>query len=387
MSKKRQVYLDHAAATPLDDDVQKAMRPYLSEEFYNPSAIYSPARKVRLGIETARQKIAENIGVKKGELIFTAGATEANNLAVFGATASFLKGHIIISAIEHDSILKPIEHLISQGRKVSVIKPDKKGIVDVDDVISKIKNDTVFISIIMANNEIGTIQPISKIADKLNQIRSQRKKTGNGLPLIFHTDAAQAVNYLDTQPKRLGVDLMSFNGSKIYGPKQIGCLYAGSHIQLAPIIFGGGQERGYRSGTENPAYIAGFASAMDKTIKIRKIESLRLAELQRYFIGALLDNFRQASINGSLKKRLPNNVHVTFEGVDNERLIYELDENGVYAASGSACSEASEDPSHVLSAIGLSGPQAESSIRCSMGRGTEKEDIDYVLSCLKQILS
>jgi cysteine desulfurase len=371
----------------LDDNVQKAMRPYLSDEFYNPSAIYSPARKVRFGIEAARQKIAENIGVKKGELIFTAGATEANNLAVFGTMTDFPKGHIIISAIEHDSILKPIEHFISQGRKASFVKPDEKGILSVDDVVSKIQKDTVLVSVIMANNEIGTIQPISRIADKLDQIRSQRKKAGNKLPLIFHTDAAQAVNYLDVQPKRLGVDLMSFNGSKIYGPKQIGALYVGSHVQLTPIIFGGGQERGYRSGTENVAYIAGFAAALEKTIKIRKTESARLEKLQKYFIDLLLNNFKQASINGSLKKRLPNNVHVTFSGVDNERLLYELDENGIYAASGSACSEASEDPSHVLSAIGLSESQAENSIRFSMGRKTVKKDIDYVLARLKRILN
>lgn len=379
--------MDYAAATPLDSDTRKAMEPYLGGKFYNPSAIYGPARDVKSDLEAARQKIAENIGVKKNELIFTAGATEANNLAVFGVTRNYPDGHIIISAIEHDSVLKPVEYLARQGRSVSIVKPDKKGLISVDEVVSAIEENTILISIIMANNEIGTIQPISKIASRLNKIKKQRLETGNKLPLIFHTDSAQAVNYLDIRPKRLGVDLMSFNGAKIYGPKQIGALYANPHLKLMPIIFGGGQERGYRSGTENAAYITGFAAALGKTSKIRKTEFKRLAKLQKYFIDSILNNFKAASLNGSLKKRLPNNIHVTFDGVDNERLLFELDELGVYAASGSACSEASKESSYVLSAIGLSESQAKSSIRFSLGRQTTKEDLDYTLKCLRRLLN
>lgn len=381
------MYLDYAAATPLDEDARQAMEPYLGDKFYNPSAIYSQAQEVKSELEAARQKIAGSIGVKKGELIFTAGATEANNLAVFGVMANYPKGHIVISAIEHDSVLKPVEYLASQGISVSIIKPDKNGVINIDEAISAVRKDTVLVSIIMANNEIGTIQPISKIANQLSKIKKERQKSGNKLPLIFHTDAAQAVNYLDVRPKRLGVDLMSFNGSKIYGPKQIGALYVDSHIKLTPIVFGGGQERGARSGTENTAYIAGFAEAVEKAARFRKPEAERLSKLQKYFIDSLLNNFKTAHMNGSLKKRLPNNIHVTFDGVDNERLLYELDELGIYAASGSACSEASEEPSHVLSAIGLSETGAKSSIRFSMGRQTVKEDINYVLRCLGQLLN
>lgn len=387
MIKKRHVYLDYAAATPLDVEAKKAMEPYLDDKFYNPSAIYIPAKNVKSDIEAFRQDIAGIIGVKKGEIIFTAGATEANNLAVFGVMAGYPDGHIVTTAIEHDSVLKPIEHLAGLGREVSFIKPDAMGVVSVEEVVSAIRDNTIFVSIILANNEIGTIQPVSKIADRLDEIKKQRQKKGNKFPLILHTDAAQAVNYLDAHPKRLGVDLMSFNGSKIYGPKQIGVLYANSHIKLTPIILGGGQERGLRSGTENAAYIAGFSAALKKASAIRKTESERLSKLQGYFIESLLANFKQAGINGSLKKRLPNNVHITFDGVDSERLLYELDEQGIYAASGSACSEASEDPSHVLSAIGLEKAKARSSIRFSLGRQTSKEDIDYVLECLKRIVN
>lgn len=387
MVKKRQVYLDYAAATPLDPEAKKAMEPYLGDKFYNPSAIYLPAKNVKSDIESFRRDIAGVIGVKKGEIIFTAGATEANNLAVFGVMADYPDGHMVTTAIEHDSMLKPVEYLASLGRDVSVIKPDAKGVVSVEEVVSAVKENTVFVSIILANNEIGTIQPVSKIAVRLDELKKQRQKKGNKLPLILHTDAAQAVNYLDARPKRLGVDLMSFNGSKIYGPKQIGALYANSHIKLTPIILGGGQERGLRSGTENVAYIAGFSAALKKASAIRKTESERLSKLQEYFVESLLANFKQASINGSLKKRLPNNVHVTFEGVDNERLLYELDEQSVYAASGSACSEASEDPSHVLFATGLDDARARSSVRFSLGRQTSKEDIEYVLDRLKRIVN
>ena len=387
MTKKRQVYLDYAASTPLDEDVHRAMEPFLKDQFYNPSALYSPAREVKLKLEKARQDVAENIGVKKGEVVFTAGATEANNLAIFGIAAQHPKGHIITSAIEHDSVLKPIKYLEEQGASTSIITSDNKGLVDADKALSAVSEDTVLVSIIMANNEIGTIQPIGKIATGLDNIRKQRRATGNDLPLVFHTDAAQAVNYLDIKPKRLGVDLMSFNGSKIYGPKQIGALYINSHTKIRPLILGGGQERDLRSGTENVAYIAGFAAALEKTSQLRKTEYERLAKLQKYFIDSLLGNFKIASLNGSLKKRLPNNVHITFDSVDNERLLYELDEFGVYAARGSACSEAAEEPSHVLSAMGLSEEQASSSVRFSMGRQTSKEDIDYVLKCLKQLLS
>lgn len=386
MIKKRQVYLDYAASTPLDEDAKKAMEPYLGDNFHNPSALYGPAREVKAGLEAARQAIAGNIGIKKNEIIFTAGATEANNLAVFGVSNRHIDGNIIISAIEHDSILKPVEYLAGQGRRIDVIKPDDKGIISVEKVLSAVAEDTVLVSIIMANNEIGTVQPISKIANGLNEIKKRRKETGNKLPLIFHTDAAQAVNYLDVRPKRLGVDLMSFNGSKIYGPKQIGVLYKGSHVSISPIIFGGGQERGQRSGTENTAYIAGFAAALEKASRFRKTEAARLAKLQGYFIDSLLGGFKIAGLNGSSKKRLPNNVHMTFDGVDNERLLYELDELGVYAARGSACSEAADEPSHVLSAIGLSREQARSSVRFSFGRQTTKDDLDYVLKCLQQLL-
>ena len=387
MATKKLIYLDYSAATPLDGQALEAMKPYFADKFYNPSSTYSSSKEVKLAVDQARKTVAEILGAKKSEIIFTAGGTEANNLAIIGLAAKFKSGAFVATDIEHESVLEPLEYIKRRGGKVNLVKPDKTGIVKVEDILSKITDKTVLVSVIYANNEIGTIQPISTIGQKLARIRRERKKRGVKMPLYFHSDAAQAVNYLDTHTSRLGVDLMSINSGKIYGPKQCGALFVKGGVELSPLIFGGGQEHGLRSGTQNVPYIIGFAAALQKTANLRKAESARLKKLQNLFIGEIEKNISKVKINGSLKRRLPNNVHLTFEGIDNEELLIRLDEAGIQAASGSACNASSDEPSHVLRAIGLSDEQARSSIRFSLGRQTTGDDIIQTVKTLKNLLN
>jgi cysteine desulfurase len=374
------IYLDHAAATPVDGDVLAAMQPYFSDVFYNPSATYLPAKQAREALEGARGRVAHWLGVRPSEVIFTAGGTEANNLAVAGIMANFPNCSTVVSAIEHDSVLEPAGNFNSY-----VALTTEQGRVDLRDIRGNIADDTVLVSVMYANNEVGTIQPLHQVAAILEEIRAERRQRGNTIPLYFHTDACQATNYLDVHVARLGVDLMTLNGSKIYGPKQTGVLYAASHVQLSPIIRGGGQERGMRSGTENVAGAAGFAVALDMAQTMRHAESRRLAELQNKAFHLLSQKIPAASINGSLKQRLPNNIHITLPGYDNERVLLQLEAQGILAAAGSACSASSEEPSHVLRAMGLSDQDAQSSLRITMGRTTSSQDIEKLVNALTDI--
>jgi cysteine desulfurase len=372
------IYLDHAAATPLDARVLTAMQPYLSDKFYNPSATYAPARQVRQALETARGTVAHWLGSRPAEVVFTAGGTEANNLAIHGVMRRFPQANVIVSAIEHDSVLEPAH---SYDCQEVAVHPD--GRLNLTELGKRIDENTVLVSIGYANNEIGTIQTIRAIAQLIQAVRQQRT---NSLPLYFHTDACQAGNYLDLHVARLGVDMMTLNGGKIYGPKQSGILYVKAGTELEPLIAGGGQERGLRSGTENVAASIGFATALDLAQTMRHDESDRLRALQRQFIEGLKD-IPQATINGSLKFRLPNNVHMTFSGKDNERLLIQLEEQGILAAAGSACSASKEEPSHVLKAIGLSDTDARASLRFTMGRETIAENIDRLVKSFGILMS
>jgi cysteine desulfurase len=378
MAKNRAIYLDHAAATPIDAVVVKAMEPYYSDYFYNPSATYLAAKRVSEDLKTARNLIAHHLGAKPNEIIFVAGASEANNLAIHGIMSNFPQANLITSAIEHESVLMPAS---KHTHKVVSVKPD--GRIDLDDLISKIDDNTVLVSVMQANNEVGTLQPLKEVAEV---IRSKRLSRKNDLPLYLHTDATQAANYLDLHCSRLGVDLMSLNGGKIYGPKQSGCLYVKAGVSIAPLIDGGGQEKALRSGTENVAGVIGFATALDIAQTSKKAELSRLSKLQKDFIN-LLSEIDGVKLNGSLKHRLPNNVHISLDGADNERLLIQLDEAGVQAAAGSACSASKEEPSHVLKAIGISDDEARSSIRFSMGRGTSLADINRCVDLLKTFYS
>lgn len=373
-------YFDYAAATPMSQTVLESMLPYLKQQFYNPEAIYLAAKAVKTDLETARAKVAKILGVRPTEIIFTAGATEADNLAVKGVMAQFPDANCLISAIEHPAV---IETAKSYKTKTVPVKND--GRLDIDQLRQLIDDKTVLVSVIYASNEIGVVEPIQDISMLIKDIRQQRIKAGNKRPLYLHTDASQAPNYLPVLVNNLGVDLMTLNAGKIYGPKQTGALFVASGVQLEAQILGGGQERNRRSGTPNLANIVGFAVALQEAEELRFLESKRLNELQKMAFEYLKQQLPEAVINGHQKWRLPNNIHLTLPGVDNERLIMELDEMGFMVAAGSACSASNETPSHVLKAIGLSDSEAQSSIRITMGRFTSHQDLSQLLKALKAL--
>jgi cysteine desulfurase len=373
------IYLDHAAATPLDPSVMKAMTPYFSDKFYNPSATYLPAVEVRKSLEAARAETAYWLGARPAEVIFTAGGTEANNLAIRGVMEAFPKSNVVVSGIEHESVLGPAR---GYDCREAAVKAD--GRLDLDDLQKKIDDRTALVSIGYANNETGTVQPLREISRMIAQKRAGRKSSA---PLLFHTDACQAANYLDLHAARLGVDLMTLNGGKIYGPKQSGVLYVKAGIVLKPLVIGGGQEKGLRGGTENVPAAIGFAEALKLAQGMRRDETARLQKLQKSFMIRLQESIPGIVINGTLKNRLPNNVHATIRGQDNERLLIRLEQAGILAAAGSACSASSEEPSHVLKAMGISDADARASLRFTMGRGTTETMIKRTVDTLSGLLS
>lgn len=374
---QKPIYLDYAAATPMDAVVIDTMRPYFADQFYNPSATYLAAERVRKDLEAARERVGHWLGARPSEIVFTAGGTEANNLAIRGVMEQFADGNLVVSAVEHESVLAAARQYDCREAAVSL-----EGVIDVDKLTSLIDDQTVLVSVMYANNEVGTIQPIRQVSQALEAVRKSRKAHGNNRPLYLHTDAAQAAAYLDLHAARLGVDLMTVNAGKIYGPKQVGVLFVSSSLQLKPQVLGGGQERGVRSGTENVAGAIGLAKALDLVQERRHQEVQRLQQLQNVFFELIAEKFPEAAVNGSRKSRLPNNVHVTFPGQDNERLIFQLDEAGILCAAGSACSASSDEPSHVLKAMGKTDQEAQSSLRFTMGRQTTEADIRRVMDVL-----
>ncbi len=375
-------YFDHAAATPMLPEVIAAMRPYYTDKFYNPSALYLAARAVKEDVQAARATIASAIGAKPSEIIFTAGGTEANNLAIIGVAQQFNDAHIVTSAIEHESVLQPI-HLYSH----SCVPVNERGIVRLDKILDAITDNTVLVSVMLVNNEIGTIQDIKAIAKLVADIKINRQKQGNTRPLYIHTDACQAVNYLDIHVARLGVDMMTVNAGKIYGPKQSGMLYVRSGTTVLPMLHGGGQEKNLRSGTQNVANIIGFAQAIQTVRTDVAAETKRIEQLQKHIMSSLADN-KSIHLNGTrIGRRLVNNIHITISGKDNERLLMELDERGVQVATGSACSASNDEPSHVLSAIGLDQTQIRSSIRITLGRYTTLDHCNLLIHSLKELVA
>ncbi len=371
------IYLDHAAATPLDPTVLVAMQPFFTDQFYNPSASYLAAQQVRAALEAARAEVAQVLGAKAREITFTAGGTESDNLAIAGVMRLYPQANVVVSAIEHDAVLEPAGQF-----NCSLALVNGQGMLDLTDLEQKINDQTVLVSVMYANNEVGTVQPLRCIGQLLQVIRENRRKSGNTLPLYFHTDACQAANYLDLHVSRLGVDMMTLNGSKIYGPKQSGILYAASHVRLEPLIRGGGQERGLRSGTENVAAAVGFARALTLAQERRTAEGQRLTQLHVFALKQFGTELPKVVINGSRKHRLPNNIHLTIPGADNERLLMELDQHRILAAAGSACSASSDTPSHVLRAMGISDADAQASLRLTMGRTTTEADMKKVINTL-----
>jgi cysteine desulfurase len=360
------IYLDHAAATPLDSTVMEAMMPYFAEAFYNPSSPYAPAVQVRREYEAAKSVVAESIGAKSGEIIMTAGATESINLA-FGAR----DGHVVTTTIEHQSVLAA-----ASLRDHTLVAVDHNGRVNPESIIDAIRDDTWLISVGLANNEIGTIQPLSKIADCIGQIRQQRLANGNTTPLYIHSDASQGAGQVDLHVSRLGVDMMTLNAAKVYGPKQVGVLYAARSVKLKPQIVGGGQELGLRSGTENVAGVIGMATALQIADKHRHDEVRRLQSLRTMLEQKLTGSFPEAIVSGHNKYRLAGHLHISFPGIDAERLIFALEARGVLLATGSACAANKGTRSHVLTAIGLDDATADGSLRISLGRDNDEASIN-----------
>lgn len=351
------IYLDHAAATPLNERVFAAMYPFFSEQFYNPSSPYAPALAVRREYEAAKQTLAQTIGAKSDELTMTAGATESINLAF-----QSVKGHVITAAIEHHAVLAA-----AKQHDHTLVKSDKRGFVSAETVKRAITPATRLISIALANNELGTVQPLRTIATVIKQERQIRLARGDTTPLWLHSDASQGAGLLDIHVSRLGVDLLTLNAGKIYGPKQVGLLWAARHVQLTPTIVGGGQENGLRSGTENVPGVIGFAKAMELADNHRKREVTRLSELRDNLQARLTGTLRDAIISGHPKRRLPGHLHISFPGIDAERLVFALEARGVLVATGSACAANKGTRSHVLTAIGLSPEVADGSLRLTLG--------------------
>lgn len=359
------VYLDHAAATPLDLKVLAAMQPYFSDDFFNPSSPYAPAVKVRRDYEEAKAQLAGCIGARSAELIMTAGATESINLAI-----NSIGGHVVTSAIEHESVLaaaKRADH--------TVVDVSASGRVDPGEVRQAIRPDTRLVSVALANGEIGTVQPLSDIAKVVREERARRLESGNETPIYLHSDASQGAGLLDIHVSRLGVDLLTLNAGKVYGPKQVGLLWAERSVRLEAQIVGGGQERGLRSGTENVAGVIGFSKALEIAEKGRKEEVKRLQSLRDYLESQLAEALPQVETSGDPKHRLPSHLHVSFPGLDGERLVFRLEARGVLAATGSACAANKGTRSHVLTAIGLAPEVADGSLRLSLGRLSDEDSI------------
>jgi cysteine desulfurase len=360
------IYLDHAAATPLDPHVLAAMQPYFSDAFYNPSSPYAPAIAVRRDYDAAKSRIAATIGAQAGELTMTAGATESVNLAFSGGS-----GHVVTTTIEHQAVLSAANRY--EHTKVMV---DKYGRVDPKDIRAAIRDDTWLVSVGLANSEIGTVQPLAKIADIIKTERSRRLEQGNPTPLYLHSDASQGVGQLDVNVARLGVDMLTLNAAKIYGPKQVGLLFAGRNVALQPQIVGGGQEQGRRSGTENVAGVIGMAEAIERADRSRKTETHRLMNLRDHLARKLTERFPQAIISGHPKHRLSGHLHISFPDIDAERLVFALEAQSVLVATGSACAANKGTRSHVLEAIGLQPNEADGSLRLSLGKLNNEAIID-----------
>ncbi|MCX6821769.1 MAG: cysteine desulfurase NifS [Candidatus Aenigmarchaeota archaeon] len=372
----RKVYMDYSATTPIDPRVLEAMKPYFLKNFGNSMSLHSWGTEAKEALEISREKIASLMNANPKDLIFTGSATESDNMVLKGIVyANKDKGkHIIVSAIEHDCIIETAKWLEKQGIEVTYLPVDKYGIVDLNTLKKAIRKDTVLVSIMHANNEIGTIEPIEEIG------KLCREKD-----VCFHTDATQSYGKIPTDVKRMNIDLLTCNAHKVYGPKGVGALYIREGIEIEPLLHGGGHEFGLRSSTVNVPGIVGFATIAEIQKKEMKSEATRLTKLRDKLINDIL-KIEDSHLNGHPTKRLPNNANFWFAYIEGESLIVHLNINGVGASTGSACSSDSLEPSHVLLAIGLKPEQAHGSLRLTMGKYTVKEDVDYVIEILPEIV-
>ncbi|MCX6780424.1 MAG: cysteine desulfurase family protein [Candidatus Magasanikbacteria bacterium] len=385
-NKIKEVYLDHAATTYTDKQVVDTMLPYFTEIYGNPSALYHKGIEANGALNEARRTASKLIGALPENIIFTAGGSESDNLAIYGiAQAHSDKGkHIITTAIEHHAVLHPIHDLEKQGYEVTYLKVNAEGFVNINDFKKALRPDTILVTIMYANNEVGTIEPISDIG---REILKHRKDNNTSYP-YFHTDACQAAEYLSLDVEKLHVDLMTINGSKIYGPKGIGMLYVRRGIRIKPQVLGGSQERKMRAGTENVPAIMGLAKALEIAQQHGQKENDRLIKLTNYFLKELEEKIPKIKLNGPPigEGRLANNLNIAFDGIEGEALLLYLDEYGIMCSNGSACTSESVEPSHVLTEMGLDTKLAQSSVRFTLGRTTEKDDIDYVMKYLPDVV-
>ncbi len=371
------IYLDNSATTRLDDEVLKEMMPYLTEEYGNASSIYKLGRNTRNAVETAREKIAKAINAEPDEIYFTSGGTESDNTAIRGIAYNNKKkgNHIITSKIEHPAILETCKQLEKEGFEITYLNVDKNGIIDFEQLKNSIKETTILISIMFANNEIGTIQPIKEIGTIARENN-----------IYFHTDSVQAVGSIKIDVKGMNIDSLSMSAHKFYGPKGIGALYIKKGITFQKFMNGGHQERNKRAGTENVSAIVGMGKAIEIAYRNLEKHTKQIKELRDYYINQVKENIPYIKINGDMEKRLPGNSNISFRFIEGEGLLLNLDLKGICASSGSACTSGSLDPSHVLLAIGVPHEIAHGSLRISIGKYNTKEEIDYVVECLVEIV-
>ncbi|GAA0082070.1 cysteine desulfurase NifS [Clostridium sporogenes] len=375
----KQVYMDYSATTYTKPEVLEEMLPFFTENFGNPSSLYSFSDKTKKAVDLARERVAKVLNAEKNEIFFTSGGSEADNWALKGiAYANKNKGnHIITTKIEHHAILHTAQFLEKEGFKVTYLPVDEEGFVSIEDVKTAITDETILVSIMFANNEIGTIEPIKEIG-KLCKEKN----------IYFHTDAVQAIGHVDIDVKDMNIDLLSMSAHKFYGPKGVGALYIRNGVKIQNLIHGGGQERGKRASTENIAGIVGLGKAIELAIENMPEENKKLANLRGKLIKEVEKRIPEVKLNGprDMGKRLPNNVNISFIGIEGETLLLDLDMNGIFGSTGSACASASLDPSHVLLSIGLPHEVAHGSLRLSLGDKNTEEDIDYVLEVLPKII-
>ena len=378
-TSSRLIYMDHAATTPVRPEVLDAMLPYFSTNFGNPSGIYGLAQESRKAIDVARETVAATLDARISEIVFTSGGTESDNTAIRGSALALASTgrHIITTSIEHHAVLHTCHSLEQYGFDVTYLPVDAAGLIDPDDVGRAIDDETTLVSVMYANNEIGVVQPISEIADVVKAEARRRGRT-----IVMHTDAVQAAGYLDLNARNLGVDMLSLSAHKFHGPKGAGILYIRRGTPFEAQQTGGGQERQRRSGTENVPSVVGMAEALRLAESERNETVARVKSLRDRIVEAMLERLDGVRLNGHPARRLANNVNFSFDRVEGEPILLGLDLAGISASSGSACSSASLEPSHVLTALGLTAEQAQGSLRLTLGKDNTEEDVDYLLDVL-----
>lgn len=380
MKNEKITYLDNAATTPVDPVVVEAMLPYFNQIYGNPGSMHTEGLRGQEALEESREKISKILNCTPDEIIFTSGGTESINMAIKGIAHQYGKklkkgNHIITQKTEHHAVLETCQFLESEGYEVTYLDVDKYGMIKLDDLKNAIKKETILVSIMYANNEIGTIQPIEEIA----KICKEKK-------VLFHTDACQAAGYLNLNVKELGIDLMSLNASKVYGPKGVGLLYVRKGVMITPLMHGGGQENRRRSGTENIPLIVGFAKALEMANFEKATEVKRISKLSEKLINGILSTIPKSFLNGHPRNRLPNNVNISILDIEGEAALLYLDKEGICASTGSACTSKTLDPSHVILALGLPYEAAHGSMRFTLGKTTTQAGIDKLLEVFPKIV-